>query len=151
MLWTEEPGGYSPQGHKESDRTEWLTHIISKGQIKSPDPLIPPDNRTAFLPPSRPDPPGIVRDPQGCFLSPPWNQPGFLASWRENKRMSSVGLSIPFFVALVALMVLLLKQAIQGLSWILPCSEFSLTEVNSTLYRPLEHTHTHMHRHSCLL
>ena len=24
--WTEEPGGYSPWGHKESDMTEWLTH-----------------------------------------------------------------------------------------------------------------------------
>ena len=25
MLWTEEPGGYSPRGHKESDRTEVLS------------------------------------------------------------------------------------------------------------------------------
>ena len=26
ILWTEEPGGlYSPWGHRESDRTEWLT------------------------------------------------------------------------------------------------------------------------------
>ena len=25
MPWTEEPGGYSPRGHKESDLTEWLT------------------------------------------------------------------------------------------------------------------------------
>ena len=24
--WTEKPGGYSPWGHKESDRTEQLTH-----------------------------------------------------------------------------------------------------------------------------
>ena len=24
--WTEKPGGYSPWGHKESDRTERLTH-----------------------------------------------------------------------------------------------------------------------------
>ena len=23
--WTEEPGGYSPWGHKELDMTEWLT------------------------------------------------------------------------------------------------------------------------------
>ena len=23
--WTEEPGGLSPQGHKESDTTEWLS------------------------------------------------------------------------------------------------------------------------------
>ena len=27
--WTEEPGRlYSPWGHKESDMTEWLTHIF---------------------------------------------------------------------------------------------------------------------------
>ena len=25
--WTEEPGGYSSQGHKESDTTEQLTHM----------------------------------------------------------------------------------------------------------------------------
>ena len=24
--WTEEPGSYSPWGHKESDMTEWLIH-----------------------------------------------------------------------------------------------------------------------------
>ena len=29
ILWTEEPGGYSPQGHKESDMTEQLTHSLS--------------------------------------------------------------------------------------------------------------------------
>ena len=29
ILWTEEPGGYSPQGHKESDTTEQLTHSLS--------------------------------------------------------------------------------------------------------------------------
>ena len=23
--WTEEPGGHSPQGHRESDMTEWLS------------------------------------------------------------------------------------------------------------------------------
>ena len=27
--WTEEPGGYSPWGHKELDRTEWLTLSLS--------------------------------------------------------------------------------------------------------------------------
>ena len=25
ILWTENPAGYSPWGHKESDTTEWLT------------------------------------------------------------------------------------------------------------------------------
>ena len=29
ILWTEEPGGYSPQGHKESDTTEQRTHSLS--------------------------------------------------------------------------------------------------------------------------
>ena len=29
--WTEEPGGYSPWGHTESDTTEWLhRHVLSK-------------------------------------------------------------------------------------------------------------------------
>ena len=26
--WAEEPGGYSPKGHKESDTTEWLSTYI---------------------------------------------------------------------------------------------------------------------------
>ena len=26
--WTEEPGGWSPWGHKESDMTEWLTLLL---------------------------------------------------------------------------------------------------------------------------
>ena len=33
ILWTEGPGGYSPWGHKESDRTEPLTlqqHLVSR-------------------------------------------------------------------------------------------------------------------------
>ena len=29
ILWTEEPGGYSPWGHKESDMTEQLTLVSS--------------------------------------------------------------------------------------------------------------------------
>ena len=29
ILWTEEPGGYSPQGRKESDTTEQRTHSLS--------------------------------------------------------------------------------------------------------------------------
>ena len=29
ILWTEEPGGYSPWGRKESDTTERLTHTQS--------------------------------------------------------------------------------------------------------------------------
>ena len=27
--WTDEPVGYSPQGHKELDMTEWLTKLYS--------------------------------------------------------------------------------------------------------------------------
>ena len=102
-------------------------------------------HRNACPPPSRPDLLWSSETPPGCFLSPPWNQPGFLASWRENKRTSSVGLYIPFFVALVALVVLLLKQAIQGLSWILPPSEFSLTALTPPCTGP-ESTHRCTHR-----
>ena len=32
--WTEEPGGYSPQGHKESDMTELLTQSSKRNEIK---------------------------------------------------------------------------------------------------------------------
>ena len=103
-------------------------------------------HRNACPPPSRPDLLRSSETPPGCFLSPPWNQPGFLASWRENKRTSSVGLYIPLFgMALVALVVLLLKQAIQGLSWILPPSEFSLTALTPPCTGP-ESTHRCTHR-----
>ena len=30
--WTEEPGGYGPQCHKESEMTEWLTHTWGSKQ-----------------------------------------------------------------------------------------------------------------------
>ena len=26
--WTEDPGGYSPRGHKDPDTTEQLTHLM---------------------------------------------------------------------------------------------------------------------------
>ena len=55
--WTEEPGGYSPQGHKESDTTEWLgmhwepdmaTRTTSMTSVNRSD---HPGGKCYFLPP----------------------------------------------------------------------------------------------------
>ena len=35
--WTEEPGGYSPWGHKESDTTEQLTQGCYKDDVRAYD------------------------------------------------------------------------------------------------------------------
>ena len=35
--WIEEPGGYSPWGHKESDMTEWLTFRVLETTAKQQD------------------------------------------------------------------------------------------------------------------
>ena len=50
--WTQEPGGYSPWGHEESDTTEWLSavqHIYVSGQWVFGNSLYLPLNFTVNL------------------------------------------------------------------------------------------------------
>ena len=42
--WTEEPGGYSPWGHKESDMTELTPPVLISPSIKSRQPYLPNEN-----------------------------------------------------------------------------------------------------------
>ena len=48
--WTEDPGGYSPWGCKESDMTEWLTHTHTRTSIPNcltipPPPFLPSNHK----------------------------------------------------------------------------------------------------------
>ena len=68
--WTEEPGGYSPQGHKESDTTEQLNTGL---------------NQTLFK--------GLLEGPENtCDASLDWGQVYLLVGALEGKKADSVKL-----------------------------------------------------------